>query len=106
VVKNSSCEITSNSVLLSVGTTGLNTFINSLNLTLYPNPANEYISLQWRGKMDQAIVYVTDPLGKIVMKNSQIKNGEAINIQHLETGIYIMTVQMNGHNKSIKFIKN
>lgn len=106
VVKNSSCEITSNSVLLSVGTTGLNTFINSLNLTLYPNPANESISLQWRGKMDQAIVFVTDPLGKIVMKNSQIKNGEAINIHHLEAGIYIMTVQMNGHNKSIKFIKN
>jgi hypothetical protein len=106
VVKNSSCEITSNSVLLNVGTTGLNNALGGLNLTLFPNPANESISLQWRGKMDQATVLVADPLGKIVMENSQVKNGEAMNIQHLEAGIYFMTIQLNSHSKSIKFIKN
>jgi hypothetical protein len=56
--------------------------------------------------MDQATVLVADPLGKIVMENSQVKNGEAMNIQHLEAGIYFMTIQLNSHSKSIKFIKN
>jgi hypothetical protein len=106
LVKNASCEITSNSVLLSVGNTGLNQVKSGLEFSVFPNPANDFLNLQWSGKVNESTIFVTDPMGKLVMGNSILKNGEAIDIQHLDAGIYFLHLQLNETRTTLRFMKN
>jgi len=83
--------------VLSLETLSLNN-----ELSIYPNPANEKltISLPENSSKTEGILY--DNAGK-ELQRFLLKSGEnTLNINHLESGIYFL--EMNG--KSTKFIKN
>jgi photosystem II stability/assembly factor-like uncharacterized protein len=83
--------------VLSLETLSLNN-----ELSIYPNPANEKltISLPENSSKTEGILY--DNAGKELQRFFLNSGENALNINHLESGIYFL--EMNG--KSTKFIKN
>jgi uncharacterized repeat protein (TIGR03803 family) len=95
--------------LLQVGTINL-TGVNTLpvkNLTVFPNPAQNYISI---AGMDDAIagnIRVTDITGKtVISQNLQPSLRINLNIQALEAGMYIIEVTQQNQIYEAKFCKS
>lgn len=78
---------------------------STLNLVLYPNPANESITIS----LDNAInnLTITSIEGFIMYKKEVRNNSVDINISNYKKGIYIVTIQTNdGKVLTEKLIKN
>ena len=73
---------------------------NAQNIRIYPNPANEYITIETNNPKQQTI-QIIDLLGKIWMEKS-IHSNEKITIQELPNAIYIIKTE----KQNLLFIKN
>ncbi|MBC5772571.1 T9SS type A sorting domain-containing protein [Pontibacter sp. KCTC 32443] len=86
--------------------TGIEEEIIKKSLTVFPNPASEYITFLYDkgSKAKVSAIELTDMQGK---KQVSIVNREAgkINISHLSPGIYLLTFQIGAERVSKKFIK-
>ena len=78
------------------------------NITVYPNPANEYINISFKTSLDKSInISVYDYMGKevyqsVIENNSSI---QTIDISNLNKGLYFINLRNNELAKTIKFIK-
>jgi mucin-19 len=90
-------KITMNNVITGI--------TNSNNLTseisVFPNPVSNI--LYFNSTVDIKAVRIEECTGKNVL-SSQLK-GNALNIEELEKGIYILSMETERGNKKIKFIK-
>jgi len=75
---------------------------NATNMTLYPNPATDYINLSTLENMSSACVFNLIGQKLITINNPQDQN---INISNLTSGTYLLTINQNGIEKRMKFIK-
>lgn len=67
-------------------------------ITLYPNPANEFVTIKFSRNLNDVKIFIYDINGRLVLKNltSTINNKKLdINISHLEAGAYIMKIKVN-----------
>jgi glucuronoarabinoxylan endo-1,4-beta-xylanase len=72
------------------------------NISVYPNPAHDYLKLSTIENLKS--VYITNLIGqKYVSINNPTSS--TIDISTLLTGNYILTINQNGIEKHIKFIK-
>lgn len=70
---------------------------------LYPNPANDVITIN--PKTDKKLsLKIVDITGKLV-KSFAIENKTNIKIEDLESGIYFLNLQSDKENQTVKFIK-
>ena len=69
------------------------------NISIYPNPSNDFIQLSSLSQIDNYVIYNT--LG-IQVSSGIISNNERIDIQNLTNGIYFLKLD-NG--STLKFIK-
>ena len=72
-------------------------------LTIYPNPANETLFLNYRAVTATPVVEIFDLLGQQVMY--QIIEGKELNIGHLEKGLYHLVIRDGKDIQTKKFIK-
>ncbi len=82
-------------------TTSIDEFQSSV-IKAYPNPANDFIFipvLQEIGDSSAEFFDITGAKQEVI-----ITNGIA-NVASLTKGIYFITIQYNGHKKSLKFLK-
>ena len=63
---------------------------NAKNFSIYPNPANDQLWIQWSGNTAQLNIYALS--GQLVYSTTY--KGESVDISQLETGIYL--VQLSG----------
>ncbi|MBL0020723.1 MAG: multicopper oxidase domain-containing protein [Bacteroidetes bacterium] len=78
---------------------------NSVEWTLFPNPATDEIQLLWKGNsMRQAKLQILDSQGKIVLNQSFPANG-TVNIDGLSAGIYLLKVSTREGVSVKKFLK-
>lgn len=97
VVSNASCSDTSGCVIIS--TVDLPENVNSNLLSIYPNPANEKITVSTG---ISTTIHLLDITGKVLLEE-QIEQHKTIPIHTLPKGIYtIRTTQ----GQSVKLIKN
>lgn len=85
-----------------------NKYIDSQNITLYPNPATNSINICIKEDFNKFIlINILNFEGKVV-KTMNIKGKDffTIDISQLENGIYICQYVSNNESKSIKFIKS
>ena len=76
----------------------------TLNLTLYPNPASELLYLN--GLQNQSLVTIYDVTGKLVLQAEVDKNSNnSINIASLNPGVYQCSIRQNNQSKELSFIK-
>ncbi|MNK06544.1 hypothetical protein D3C87_244430 [compost metagenome] len=73
--------------------------VNALQFTVYPNPANELLSVNL-GNLDTANVTLYDTSGRIVLVNKLSGSGD-INVSSLSAGIYHLEIS----TESIRSIK-
>ena len=91
-------------------TVGVEELTNLSNLSLYPNPANQYAILNYESNLVTELnVTVSDISGKEVQSKSiqtTIGNNKLeLNIETLESGVYFITITDGGNSKKIKLIK-
>ena len=86
--------------------TNSNIFING-HLMVYPNPSNNYITIQHKQNLTENYDYsIIDLIGRIV-KSGKSKFNELINIENLTSGNYIIQIETEkGEKFTEKLIKN
>lgn len=75
---------------------------NQFSITLYPNPANNFISVKTNSTFEQC--YITDVTGKVV-KNVAANEGNYIDLSEIKSGIYLIKVVAQNETIVKKFIK-
>lgn len=73
-------------------------FTKSSDVSVYPNPASDFISIRNASKNSEILIY--DLTGKLISKSILNDDGK-INIQPLKIGTYIIKI----NNQSVKFVK-
>lgn len=75
---------------------GINDPSLSDQLTLYPNPANEYITLDFPSELSVVKYDIKTMSGQLIKSASQnFTSGYKINIGDLNTGVYLIELQLN-----------
>lgn len=95
-------EIDNNGQLLSISH-----FSTNLNFKLYPNPSNNNFTIQYEENITKIFQYIiVDLTGRIVKKGNS-NFGEQINVEELNSGNYIIQIEIeNGEKFTEKLIKN
>lgn len=78
---------------------------NQSGISLYPNPANDYVIVKLNNEDVQSIV-VTDVNGKIVLQQPVVaENNECkLQVAKLLSGVYFVTVNQFRQSSTIRFI--
>jgi len=78
---------------------------HSLNISIYPNPATNYIIIS-EIKNEEATLTITDLNGKIILFED-IDNNNKIDVSNLNNGSYILSVKSNriNHQQILQIIK-
>ncbi len=80
-------------------------------LKLYPNPANNLITIESESNFANDLqVKVANLLGEVVINNPVVSNVSAgkmdLDVSLLAAGSYLLSVSQNGNTKTIRFVKS
>jgi len=78
--------------------------ITQLEFKLYPNPANNFVSISWP-KDEKLSISIYDIKGVVVLKTSIDSKQISIDISSIQPGIYLMRVIGTEKTEVVKFIK-
>ncbi len=83
--------------------TGIQEVKNMLDIAIYPNPANEHITINIeKQNTEKQTLLIYDTLGKLVLSQNINSNTIRVNLKHLKSGIYMIKI---GENVK-RFMKN
>ncbi|PBQ34702.1 hypothetical protein CNR22_23975 [Sphingobacteriaceae bacterium] len=90
---------------IDMSITGIESRSNKdLNLTIYPNPAHDFVSIK-SGSKALSVVSITSVTGQIIL-DEKFSGETQVNVSNLKSGVYFVTVKMdNGQKKTAKLIK-
>ncbi|MFA9214289.1 MAG: T9SS type A sorting domain-containing protein [Candidatus Methylacidiphilales bacterium] len=77
---------------------------NKLQVSVYPNPANENIFVSLNENVKLAQVTVSNLSGKAII-SSEITADNKIDVSSLPMGMYLLTIATNNGSETVKFIK-
>lgn len=77
---------------------------NAVTVSVFPNPTQDYLSIQTSVNKEIDKVVVTDLSGKTVLQQNKV--GNQINVQNLAKGVYLLQVVSGDQKWDSKFIKN
>ncbi|TBT97190.1 hypothetical protein CWI39_3117p0010 [Hamiltosporidium magnivora] len=106
LISNSNCKLILNSAKIKVLKRVVNSInnISKLDLSIYPNPFTEYISVD--NKLGEKLNYIiTDMSGKIISIGSLDPGTNTINLYDLSKGIYNISINNSETIESYKIIK-
>lgn len=94
----------------TISTVGINELSNTSNISLFPNPTNQNVFLNYESNYVSSLnVSIFDISGKELQQHntqtSQGKNQLKLTTETLEAGIYFIEVADKNSSKKIKFIK-
>ena len=69
--------------------TGLQSLTKTTGISIFPNPTNGLVTVEVSTALVNATFEVYDALGKLVVKESLIKNNSAVDISKLQEGVYL-----------------
>ena len=101
-----------NFIIRSVTTDGLldvaeNVMLDNTSFTVYPNPANNFISVSSRLSATITAIAITDMNGRTVKSQTYDNLSDvALNISDLANGMYLMNIASKEGNSTQKIIKN
>lgn len=90
---------------LSVGNSvGIDAIAFESAFSLYPNPADERISLTFGNNKSMKKIEIMDPLGKIVYVNQTSDSQSTVELNGMARGIYVVSVSVSGQRFVRKLI--
>jgi uncharacterized repeat protein (TIGR03803 family) len=84
--------------------TGINENIISGNVSVFPNPASDYITVESESPLNKFIII--DAIGKVVYQQNTKNTKSGINTSALNNGIYLVKICGDGQSSHIKLIIN
>ena len=78
--------------------------VKDATATLYPNPATDQITIEWKGSNKIYSAEIYNMVGQKVM-TAKVSNKSAINVSSLEKGSYFVRLNGEGNGTTIQFIK-
>lgn len=78
----------------------------SKDFNVYPNPANDFITIQFPYSIENASISVYNSLGQNVIENKLSNENSKISLEELESGVYIYKIEANNFSKTGKISKN
>ena len=98
------CNGTLKTYPVGIWNTSMNNISNENEILLYPNPANNFINIQYLGNsLTNFQVAIFDILGKNILNqnvNVSNKDDQKIDITHLPKGIYVVKITGNNFTAS------
>jgi hypothetical protein len=92
--------IIDNVKVTQMGTLGTSEVSGKNQVSVYPNPATDYLMIKSEGKINSIETF--DMMGR---KVDTVLDGNRVNVKNLIPGAYIITVDTKGNKFSKKFIK-
>ena len=81
----------------------VNVFTKTEDYLIYPNPAQEEITLFWPGPKNYSIIQILDLNGQLVKSEKATSSPQKISTNHLKNGIYFIYLSnTNGNSKVSK----
>jgi len=77
---------------------------NKLQVSVYPNPANDNLFVELDSKTKNAQITISDLSGKLII-NTKLSNQNNVDISGLQLGMYMLTVSTENGSETVKFIK-
>jgi len=96
----------SNVFLLKLSSTGLS--INETETqkwSFYPNPVRDFMTIELMDNNTETFIEVFNTLGQKIKMFENISNTKNIDLSDLKTGIYLLKINSNGINQTIKIKK-
>ena len=62
-------------------------FLNFNELNIYPNPTNRYLIIESK---ESGNIEIINTLGQIVLKEDKLKQRKSLDLNYLESGIYLV----------------
>lgn len=88
---------------MSSGTIGIFENIeNNLISNLYPNPANDFVTLEIKASSPNSEIYIFDAIGNLIFTKKTKEDKIIINTTDFSKGIYFLTIENNGQKFSRK----
>ncbi len=92
-------------VNILAGTTGTIDFKSMMDVKVYPNPASEYVTLEFTQKPEPGTrIILTDLTGKQLMIHKVQSTREVLNVQSFPAGIYLVKTEYGGIDTVNKLI--
>ncbi len=73
-------------------------------VNIYPNPASEFIFVNWEQQVATAEVKIFNILGQF-LQNCTVENNSQLNLSHLEQGIYFINLSFRSYSQTFKIQK-
>ena len=92
-------------------TTAINTINENIGISTYPNPVDKELRLQINtNKYEKISIQLTDLLGKVIIETGSFNTidnyfEKTMNIESIESGIYIVKINISGQSYMKKIIK-
>lgn len=86
---------------LSVKALGVEATPSLANIRVYPNPANNKLSVKSPDEISE--IRIINTIGQVVISKEMNTKNHTLNISHLESGVYILQTVVDGHSRSIRF---
>ena len=87
---------------LNVGTVSTSSF-DSTDFTYYPNPVNDILSISTASTVDNIKVY--NMLGQMVVENAPKVSNPQVDMNELQSGVYLVTLEVEGSLQTFRVIK-
>lgn len=72
-------------------TVGLNQLSGNANFTIYPNPANDLITIATHTS-DVSMLIISDITGRKTIQSQEVNDGQTISVKNLQPGMYLTTI--------------
>ena len=89
---------------ISVTTTGIANWLEN-SVSLYPNPAKEYVDIRVDGDLNVTTMEVYDVYGKLINTVNVVDNPTRINVSGLADGMYFVRVTTEAGMVTKSFLK-
>jgi hypothetical protein len=84
--------------------TSTNQIDKNIHLSLFPNPASSYLTVEWTNGENATDIRILNVVGQEVLSYFNISNGEKISVEALQNGVYFIETTMNKQRNIQKFI--
>ena len=85
-------------------TVGIDSWLSN-SVSLYPNPAKEYVDIRVDGDLNVTMMEVYDVYGKLINTVNVIDNPTRINVSSLANGMYFVRVTTEAGSVTKTFVK-
>ncbi len=77
--------------------------IRNLGLSIFPNPAKDFITIECKGAKE---LFIIDYLGRLMKQLNNVSEHQTINTKQLPKGLYVVKIiTINGITEIAKFVK-